>query len=148
MAARKKTPGPEPTKEAAHWLSYALGDLATAASNRRDASVPNRNAAYMAQQATKKALKAVILLEDEPFDMVHDIDVLAGQVPSDLPLPVSSEDLAWLSELETAARYPDDYEVITVDDVDRSIDIARAIMDATRAHFASRGVTDEDLTPA
>jgi HEPN domain-containing protein len=148
MAARKKTPGSAPIKEAVHWLGYALGDLATAASNRKDSSVPNRNAAYMAQQATEKAIRAVILLENEPFEMVHDIDVLAGQAPTDFPMPVSSEDLAWLSELETAARYPDDFDVITVDDTDRAIDISRSIIDATRAHFASRGVTDEDLTPA
>ena len=148
MAARKKTPGPEPIREAVHWLGYALGDLATAASNRHEVSVPNRNAAYMAQQATEKAIKAVILLENEPFDMVHDIDVLAGQVPTDFPLPVSSEDLAWLSDLETAARYPDDFDVIDVDDVDRAIGIARRIINATRAHFASRGVSGEDLTPS
>lgn len=148
MAARKKVPGPEPTREAVHWLDYALGDLATAASNRREISVPSRNAAFMAQQATEKAIKAVILLENEPFEMVHDIDVLAGQVPVDFPLPASSEELSWLSDLETAARYPDDFDVITVDDVDRAIDIARAVVEAARAHFASRGVTDEDVTPA
>lgn len=148
MAARKKTPGPDPIREAVHWLGYALGDLATAASNRQEVSVPNRNAAYMAQQATEKAIKAVILLENEPFDMVHDIDVLAGQVPTDFSLPVSSEDLAWLSDLETAARYPDDFDVIDADDVDRAIGIARRIVDAARAHFISRGVSGEDLTPA
>ena len=148
MAARKKVPGPEPIREAVHWLDYALGDLATAASNRREISVPGRNAAFMAQQATEKAIKAVILLENEPFEMVHDIDVLAGQLPVDFLLPASPEDLAWLSDLETAARYPDDFDVITVDDVDRAIGIARAVVEAARAHFASRGVTDEDVIPS
>ena len=146
MAGRKKRPGPEPTKEAARWLGYALGDLATAVSNRQEPGVPNRNAVYMAEQATEKAIKSVILLENEPFDMVHDIDVLAEQVPTDFPLPVSLEDLAWLADLETT-RYPDEFTVTTTDDVDRAIDIAHAIVDAARAHFAARGVADEDLTP-
>jgi HEPN domain-containing protein len=106
MAARRKVPGAEPTREAVHWLDYALGDLATAASNRREISVPGRNAAFMAQEATEKAIKAVILLENEPFEMVHDIDVLAGQLPTEFLLPASPEDLAWLSDLETAAGAP------------------------------------------
>ncbi len=145
MAAKQKTPGPEPIKEAAGWLGYAFGDLATAISNRQSPDVPNRNAAYMAQQAAEKAIKAVILLENEPFDMVHDVDVLATQVPADFALPVSLEDLAWLSDLETMARYPDEGEVVTVDDVDRAIEIARKTTDAARGRFASRGVSDEEF---
>ncbi len=88
----------------------------------------------------------MILLENEPFDIVHDIDVLAGQVPPDFPLPVSLEDLAWLADLEMT-RYPDEFTVTTTDDVDRAIDIAHAVGDAARAHFAARGVAYEDLTP-
>ncbi len=144
MAAEQKKPAEEHVAEAATWLGYAQGDLATARSNHADKSVPNRNAGYMAQQAAEKAIKAVILLENRPFDMIHDVDTLARQVPQDFVVPTPSEDLSWLTDLETSSRYPEQGEVVTSEDAERAIDIAEAIVAAARSHFAARGV-DSDL---
>ena len=57
MAARQKEPAEEHVTEAATWLSYARGDLATARSNHADRWVPNRNAGYMARQAAEKVFR-------------------------------------------------------------------------------------------
>ncbi|MHB8399102.1 MAG: HEPN domain-containing protein [Acidimicrobiales bacterium] len=141
MATRQKEPAEEYVTEAATWLGYARGDLATARSNHADRSVPNRNAGYMAQQAAKKAIKAVILLQNEPFDMIHDIDTLAVKVPDDFVVPTPSEDLSWLTDLETSSRYPDQGEIVTSEDAERAIDIAARIVAAARDHFVARGVS-------
>jgi HEPN domain-containing protein len=140
MAAKRKEPAEGYVAEAARWLGYALGDLATAHSIHADSSVPNRNAGYMARQAAEKAIKAVILLEKEPFDLVHDIDTLARETPDDFVVPTPSEELSWLTDLETSSRYPDEGEVVTTADATRAIAIAEAIVAATRSHFLARGV--------
>jgi HEPN domain-containing protein len=143
MAAKQKEPAEEYVTEAGRWLGFALGDLATARSNPADAAVPNRNAAYMAQQAAEKALKAVILLENKPFDMIHDIDVLAGQVPSDFVVPVPTADCSWLADVESSARYPDEGEIVTSVDAETAIEIAEKIVSAAGGHFLARGVPAE-----
>ena len=141
MAAKQKEPAEEYIAEAGRWLGFALGDLATARSNHAHPAVPNRNAAYMAQQAAEKALKAVILLENKPFDMIHDIDVLAGLVPSDFVVPVPTADLSWLADVESSSRYPDEGEIVTSADAERAIEIADKIVSASRDHFLARGVS-------
>ncbi len=140
MAARQKQPSPEFVEEAARWLGYAQGDLITAKSNRADPSVPNRNAAYMAQQGAEKAVKAVVLLENKPFPEVHDIDTIAPFVPDDFTNPVSTTDLSWLSDLETTSRHPDEGDTVTVDDSDRAVELAEKVVAAARDHFLRRGV--------
>ncbi len=146
MSGKQKLPAEAYVTEAARWLGYAGGDLVTARSNRADESVPDRNAAYMAQQAAEKAIKAVILLENKPFDMIHDVDTLATQAPNDFTVPASPTDLSWLSDLATFSRYPDDEE-ITRKDVERAIELAGAIVTAAREHFLARGIP-ADLFPA
>ena len=143
MAAKQKGPAREYVTEAGRWLGFAMGDLATARSNHADAAVPNRNAAYMAQQAAEKALKAVILLENKPFDMIHDVDVLAGQVPSDFVVPVPIADCSWLADVESSSRYPDEGEIVTSADAERAIEVADKIVSAASRHFLTRGVPAE-----
>lgn len=121
-------------------LGFALGDLATARANRANPDVPDRNAAYQAQQAAEKALKAVILLENKPFDWVHDVEVLAGQVPADFTVPLSSTELARLSDLVSSTHYPNPDEAIGDGDADEAITLAEAVVSATVSHFKSRGV--------
>jgi len=42
------------------WFRFALGDLAAAKAILADDRLPSRDAAYLAQQAAEKALKATI----------------------------------------------------------------------------------------
>ena len=140
MAAKQKEPAEEYVAEAGRLLGFAAGDLVTARSNHAHTAVPNRNAAYMAQRAAEKALRAVILLENRPFDMIHDIDVLAGVVPSDFVVPVPTADLSWLADVESSARYPDEGETITTADAEQAIEIADRIVSASSRHFLARGV--------
>ncbi len=148
MAPRRKIPSADSVAEAVRWLGYALGDLATARANRNDSSVPYRNVGYSAQQAGEKAIKAVILLEARAFEMIHEIETLALKVPSDFTVPATMEDLAWLSDLETAARYPDEGDHITAEDIDRATWLADTLVKSAIAHFVARGVDPTTIVAA
>jgi HEPN domain-containing protein len=101
----------------------------------------------MAQQAGEKAIKAVILLDNLPFEMTQDLAAIAAQAPSDFANPASTMDLAWLADIETMARYPDEGDTVTSEDAKRAVGIANGILAAAAGHFAARGV-DELLIAA
>lgn len=73
--------------------------------------------------------------------MIHDIDSLAAEVPDGFVLPTPSEDLSWLTDLETSSRYPDQGEIVTSEDAAQAIDIAKVIVAAARDHFVARGMS-------
>ena len=140
MVAKRQKPGADSEADAGAMLGIAIGDLATARSSRGDPDVPVRNAAYQAQQATEKALKAVIILENQPYDWIHDVEALAQQVPTDFTVPATTKELSRLSDLATSARYPDQDGPITDSDADQAIALAEAVVGAAIEHFERRGV--------
>ena len=146
MSPRRKDPSADFADEAGRWLAFARGDLesATALLGTR---TPNRNVGYLAQQAAEKALKAVILLDNAPFEMTHDLTAVAAQLPADFPAPVDIADLAWLADLETSARYPDEGDTITGDDGQRSVRMAESILAAAAVHFTERGIDEAKIGP-
>jgi HEPN domain-containing protein len=146
MSPRQKGPSADYEDEAGRWLAFARGDLesATALLGTR---TPNRNVGYLAQQAAEKALKAVILLDNAPFEMTHDLNAVAAQLPADFRAPVDTADLAWLADLETSARYPDEGDTITGDDGRRAARMAATILAAVAAHFTARGIDEAQFDP-
>lgn len=144
MSPRQKRPSVDFEAEARRWLAFARGDLESA-SALMSTSTPFRNVGYLAQQAAEKALKAVILLDDAPFDMTHDLTAVAAQLPAGFHLPVAIADLAWLADIETFARYPDEGDTITGDDASRAMAIADFILAAVAERFASRGIDVEHI---
>ena len=146
MSPRWKRPSSDAAGEATRWLAFARGDLESAAALLPTAT-PWRNVAYLAQQAAEKAIKAAILLENAPFEMTHDLNAVAAQLPPGLGLPVSTADLAWLADIETSARYPDEGDVVTSEDGHRAVAMADAILGVIAAHFASRGIDPSRIAP-
>ena len=146
MSPRQKRPSTDFGAEAGRWLAFARGDLESAAALLATLT-PNRNVGYLAQQAAEKALKSVILLANTPFEMTHDLTAIAAQLPRDLPSPVAVVDLAWLADLETSARYPDDGDSITRDDAERAVTLARAVLDAVAERFVAHGVDARRIDP-
>jgi len=144
MSPKPKQPSADFAGEAGRWLAFARGDLASAVALLAT-TTPNRNIAYLAQQAAEKAIKAVILLDNSPFEMTHDLDAIAAQAPADFSLPVSTADIAWLADVETSARYPDEGDTITGDDARRAVELADAILAAAATHFSSRGVDEAQI---
>ncbi|MFO1539488.1 MAG: HEPN domain-containing protein [Chloroflexota bacterium] len=146
MSPRQKRPSTDFAAEASRWLAFARGDLESAEA-LLDTLTPNRNVGYLAQQATEKALKSVILLANSPFEMTHDLTAIAAQLPRDFVPPIALVDLAWMADLETSARYPDDGDSITRDDAERAVTLARAVLDAVADRFVARGVDPRRIDP-
>ncbi len=146
MSPRRKQPSAADAEEASRWLAFARGDIETAQAFLGSTAVPNRNTAYMAQQAAEKAIKAVILLDNLAFEMTHDLAAIQAQAPSDFSNPASTLDLAWLADIETLARYPDEGDTVTSDDAERAVGIANAILMAAASHFGARGVDESIIT--
>ncbi len=146
MSPKQKNPSADFGAEAGRWLAFARGDLDSAAALLAT-NTPNRNVGYLAQQSAEKALKSVILLDNAPFDMTHDLTAVAVQLPADFQPPVTTSDLAWLADLETSARYPDEGDTITGDDARRAVGMADSILVVVADHFASHGIDEEQIGP-
>ncbi len=100
---------PEPSRSAVYWIELARGDLAAARWIARDASVPARVAANLAQQAAEKALKAAISSIGAEPPRSHDLVRLA-QLATVLNLSVSTDQLRLLTDAHVQGRYPDPME--------------------------------------
>ena len=146
MSPKHKKPSTGNVQEASRWLAFARGDIETARAFLGSAAVPNRNTAYMAQQAAEKDIKAVILLDNLAFEMTHDLAALQAQAPPDFSNVASTMDLAWLADIETMARYPDEGDTVNGDDAERAVGIANAILTAAARHFVGRGVDETTIT--
>ena len=64
------------------WLRYAEEDLITAETLLAQAHIPPRQACWHAQQASEKALKAVLIFLQIDFPRTHDLNVLRNLVPN------------------------------------------------------------------
>lgn len=67
--------------EATKWLASACGDLRGAQAIIRSEGAPARLAAFLAQQAVEKALKAGLFLSEVPVPRSHSLDRLLGLLP-------------------------------------------------------------------
>jgi HEPN domain-containing protein len=89
-------------------LAFADADLRAARVLLNDPDVPHRIACFLAQQASEKALKSVLVEESVPFRKTHDLVVLAGLVPAPLATDLESVDLLLLQPWAIDGRYPGD----------------------------------------
>ena len=137
-----------PPEPAAWWLRAALGDLAAARALMDVAGVPPRQAAYLAQQAAEKALKATIALQGGEPPLRHDLLFLLDRSPGAARLRDVGVDLVALSGAQTAARYPQ------LDDPPyEAAEVRQLVMDASRLvvavqdYFDRLGLAGTDLAP-
>jgi HEPN domain-containing protein len=138
-----------PPDAAVWWLRLARGDLAAARELLTAEGVAPRQAAYLAQQAAEKALKATIALEGGEPPVTHDLMFLIARCPLEAGLRQVDVDIVALSDAQTAARYPDPDDLPY--DHDESELLARdatRLLDAVGDHFSRRGLAGTDLTPA
>ena len=126
------------------WLRYAAEDLATAATLLAASSPVWRNAAYHAQQAAEKALKALIFhLGGEPariHDLVQlllDIAALNRAIGTRL-LAAQQNAAAELTLFAVTPRYPGAGD-ISPDQAISAVAAARAIVAAVRQAVARNG---------
>jgi len=138
-----------PPEAAVWWLRLALEDLAAARGLLMAEGVAPRQAAYFAQQAAEKALKATIALEGGEPPLTHDLIFLIAKCPQEAGLRHVDVDLVALSDAQVAARYPDPEDPpYDHDESELLVRDATRLLGAVGDHFNRRGLAGTDLTPA
>lgn len=94
--------------EAARWLTKTDDDLLVAELIRRGAPGAAWAACFHAQQAAKKALKAVLVVQGIDFPRSHALDRLAALLPADLRVRFDAQALEALTPWAIAGRYPEE----------------------------------------
>jgi len=98
---------------ARQWLAKARTDLAlaTIVLERDRAEMEGWAAAFHAQQAAEKALKAVLVARGTDPPHVHDLGALLALMPSDFRSSIAAQEVARLTPFATAARYAEGPEM-------------------------------------
>jgi len=98
------------------WTVLARSDLAVARVARVPDAVP-ATGCFLAQQASEKCLKAVLLHRGIPFGKTHSIRALLDGLPLDFDLPTEVEQAAGLTRFAVDTRYPGSHEQPTWEDL-------------------------------
>jgi len=115
----------------AQWLRHARSDLALASMSPDGSEVLLESLCYHCQQAAEKALKAVLIARKQQVPRTHNLGLLLDRLPVGVSLPqgVGEKDVAALSAFAVIARYPGDVEEVEVEDYEKAIAAARAVVD-------------------
>lgn len=114
-------------EETGRWLDKAASDLDHAAYLLEDDRA--EPAAFHAQQAAEKALKALLIERDGAYPRVHDLVHLAEEAKAPDGL---TADCADLTQAYVASRYPDTADPISPEQAERFVAIAKEVIGWTR----------------
>lgn len=132
-------------EETRRWLRYAHEDLTSAeAMIGRPDFVP-RQACWLAQQASEKAIKAVLVFLQADFPKSHDLDGLRNLIPEGWQLKENHPDLSGLSEWAVEARYPGDWPDAVEADTRIAVEQARAVWRSVCADLSRHGFDTEGM---
>ncbi len=109
------------------WLRHAWSDLELART-RRNSKILLEDLCFHAQQATEKALKAVLIFRSVPFLRTHNIRALMDLLPEDLNLPEEAKKAPILTDYAVLTRYPGDFEPVTEEEYQEAVRIAEMVV--------------------
>ena len=138
---------PQHLIETSRWLRYAREDLQEAEIILLQRSLFPRHSCWLAQQATEKALKAVLVFLQVKFPKTHDLDALLNLIPDSWQVKAENPDLAELTEWAVEARYPGDWPDALHEDANKAVEQSRAVLDSVTRELRKRGVEPESLPP-
>ncbi len=101
-------------------------------------TLARRHACWLAQQATEKALKALLILHGLDFPLRHDLDLPRDLLPAECATRQAFRDLADLTEWAVEARYPGEAPEATGDDATEAVERARAVLESVRTDFQAK----------
>jgi HEPN domain-containing protein len=110
----------------AHWLEYALSDLALAKSAPPE-HVLYDSLCFHAQQAAEKALKAVLVKFGVPPMRTHNIGELLEEASKVANVPADLSEATMLTDYAVSGRYPDDVELIKQKEWNYSVGVAERV---------------------
>ncbi len=116
------------------WLRYAETDLALMQAVL-DAGGPSGEVCFHAQQATEKALKALVESQQIKVPYTHSLIALYEMVPTMRRPVVNMERLDRLTELESQSRYPGDWAAPTTEEALWAAEIANTVVRAVQEAF-------------
>ena len=115
------------------WVEKAETDLNTAEYLCRSGGNYAYAAAFHAQQAAEKGLKAFLVWHQIEFKKIHDIAALLGLASSAEPdLRNVLRDAESLTPYGVEYRYPGDYPQVTIDLAEHALSIAARVRDEIR----------------
>lgn len=110
------------------WIHRAEGDLTTAAHTLRlGRACPTEIVAFHAQQCVEKYLKAALVSRGTNFPMVHDIEKLVGLLPAGVLAAWPIREQRTLTSYAVSARYPGDFEPVSIAEAREAVRIARRV---------------------
>lgn len=117
------------------WLSKAREDLAAAEVLLDSGVAVTDTAAFHAQQAAEKALKAVLIRYQVRFGKSHDIEELLELAESGVRgISTDLSGAAGLTAYAVDARYPG-AERVSQEEATRLLTVARRVVDAATSHL-------------
>ena len=107
-------------------MDHAGSDLRLARLAAADESIRREQVCFHAQQATEKAIKAVLLSRQTAFPLTHDIEELLRLAEeSGLSLPEPVRQAGVLTPYAVETRYPGSWMEITRVDIDEALHLAQ-----------------------
>lgn len=111
------------------WLDHARSDLAYARLGERDPEVLPNQAAFHAQQAAEKAIKAAMIHHNIAFPFTHDLEGLIKRwTDAGHPWPAELADVDTLSPYAAETRYPGYFYEVSAAEVRAAIEMAEKIV--------------------
>jgi len=127
---------------ALRWLTKAKSDLAVArVVLQQGPEMEPWLAAYHAQQAAEKSLKALLIARSIEPGRKHDLVELSEDLPPGLTPGASDEELARLSKYSSDVRYAGPFEQLkepTWEEAETATAVARRVFDSATAQIAGR----------
>ena len=124
------------------WLAKAEGDLGVARHLATE-STYFAAAAFHAQQAAEKHLKALLVAHQVEFPKTHDLEELLDLIAAvDAALSDSLRDAALLTPYGVEARYPSDAPAPTAAEARRAIAVAEKVREAIERALGSLEITE------
>lgn len=115
------------------WLARAEEDLRVAEALTSGDEPFWASAAFHAQQAAEKYLKALLVHHQIDFPKTHDLgELLDLAATADKPLSESLRDVTALNPYGVAARYPGDYPHVRRQDAQEAVELASRVRQAVR----------------
>lgn len=107
--------------QAEEWLKKAADDKLFAASILKHRDAPPSGACFHAQQAAEKLLKAFLVFYKKWYPRIHEVDALWELCREiDGSFDDIKDDVLFLTEFYTEARYPGDYQEHSWEEAEKS----------------------------
>jgi len=108
------------------WLRHANSDLHL--SRSRPPQVLREALAFHAQQASEKAIKAVLVHLNIEFPKTHSLVVLSDLLPGEIVKPMHTE-VRSLTDYAVTTRYPGEWEPVSEEELVQATALAQQVVE-------------------